>query len=160
MSNILITGIINPIALELIRNFAQHGNNIYTADTSDYTFADKSKYVSRHYKLVLPVKDITIFLSGIVEILKNESIDYIFSISEEGYYISKYSDLIKEQCPNVKILVESIDKIEQLHNKSKFVQLCLDNEIAVPNTIPIQDISDIQEYVKKNNKPVIIKKIY
>lgn len=146
VQKILITGARAPIALELARSFAAHGEVVIMADSLHLTIARWSNKVTKYYVLPSPRYNITDFVSEIQEIIKNEGITHLIPTCEEAIYIACHKE--KFDC---KVWTCDKELMINLHNKYRFYKQ-FNQQLPMPETILVKHFLNWQtsdEYVFK-----------
>jgi predicted ATP-grasp superfamily ATP-dependent carboligase len=126
---ILLTSSRALIAPAVIRNFTSYGHEVITADSMRFGAGSSSNKRLKHIRIPSCRFAEDIFIHKINDIVEDEKIDIIIPLAEEGFYIAKHRNELKCNC-----LVEGIKKIEQLHNKMAFYELCVNAGIKTPYT--------------------------
>jgi predicted ATP-grasp superfamily ATP-dependent carboligase len=155
MKRVLITGARSPAALQLIRNLAKNGFEIYVADSLNHPLSRASKYVKKYFILATPSNKTKEFIANIEKIISQNSINILIPTCEEIFFISKYKSQLMKNC---QIFCDDFLKISQLHNKYEFLNMARDCPISVPETILINDLSDLDKI--KNPTEKVFKPIF
>jgi len=135
---ILLTASRALIAPEIIRNFAKHGHEVITADSMRFGAGNSCSKRIKHIRVPSCRFHENAFIDAIKDIAKKERVELIVPLGEEGYYLAKHKNELPCGC-----FVEEIEKIERLHNKLSFYNVCLDFGIKTPHT-------EIAKYMGKN----------
>ena len=116
---ILLTASRALIAPEIIGNLSKHGHSVITADSMRFGAGNSCNKRVKHIRVPscrFYEKD---FINAINGITEKEQISLILPLGEEGYYLAKYKDELLCDC-----FVEETEKIERLHNKLSFYNVC------------------------------------
>lgn len=157
--NILVTGARSLAALEVIRNFGFYGNTLYAADSVKNPICKYSKFLKKYFFVASSKFDEKRYISQIVGIVNDFSIDVLFPICEEIFYISKNKSIFEKLCPNLKILADDFDKLKLLHNKFEFYKLSQNLGIPAAKSIFVSSKTDLDEFIKENGE-VILRPIF
>lgn len=149
MKKILITGARAPIALELARSFANHGDTVIMSDSLRFTIARWSNSVKKYYLLPSPRFDSINFIAKVQQIIENEGITDLIPTCEEAIYIAFYQTKF-----NCKVWICSPKLIIDLHNKYRFYQK-MNKYLPIPKTVLVKNFSDW-----KASKSYVFKEIY
>ena len=146
MQKILITGARAPIALELARSFANHGEVVIMADSLRFTIARWSNSVAKYYVLPSPRFNLQNFIIELQNIIEKEGITHLIPTCEEAIYIACHKEKF-----NCKVWTCGKDLILNLHNKYHFYQQ-FNQYLPMPETVLVDDFLNWQtseEYVFK-----------
>lgn len=130
---ILFTGARAPVTLELVRNFKMCEWEVYAADSIKPALAQFSKHLKKFFILSAPRFNENDFITDLIKIINENSIDILFPTCEEIFWISKNIDKIRNNC-TVKIICDDIKKLSLLHNKYRFIQFAQAQNLPVPET--------------------------
>ncbi len=114
MARFLVTGARSPVALELTRNLAQHGHDVFLADSLRFPLARHSRYVRKTYFIESPRKCLLQFQDDIVAIVKNENIDVLIPTCEEVFYVSVIKSALES---HVKVFSPNFSLMKTFHSK-------------------------------------------
>lgn len=149
MQKILITGARAPIALELARSFANHGDVVIMADSLRLTIGRWSNSVHKYYLLPSPRYHINDFIIAIQTIIEKEQITHFIPTCEEAIYVAFHKD--KFDC---KVWTSAKQSIIDLHHKYRFYQYS-SPFLPIPKTVLVKNFSNW-----KNSKAYVFKEVY
>ena len=152
---VLVTGARAPVALHVCRLFNQYGADVYATDSISFPLTKVSNSIKRFILTPSPKFETEKYMKAIVNLVKDERIDYLIPTCEEIFYISMYRDEIERYC---KVLVDDFSKLKTLHNKFEFIEMSATLGFEVPLTT-ILDSHDKIEHRLEENK-LVMKKIY
>lgn len=153
--NILVTGARSLAALKVIRNFGFYGNRVYAADSIKNPICKHSKFLRNYFFIASAKFDEKRYISQIISIVNDFSIDVLFPICEEIFYISKNKSEFKKFCPELKILADDFDKLKFLHNKFQFYKISKSLEIPTAKSIFVSSKVALDEFIEKNGKTIL-----
>ena len=145
---ILLTASRALIAPEIIRNLSKYGHLVITADSACFGAGNSSNKRKKHFRIPSCRFYEKEFISAINDIVKNERVELILPLGEEGYYLAKHKNELMCDC-----FACEIEKIEQLHNKLSFYNICMEFGIKTPYT-------EIAEHAEKMETNKIYKRVY
>ena len=96
-----------------------------------------------------PSKDPIGFTKTVADIVKERQIDIVIPTFEEGFFLSRYVELLP-----VPIFAPSFTSLEILHNKYKFVKLCEDLGINTPETYAATNRDKLYDGTKRFSRYV------
>lgn len=148
MKNILIIGGRSPAALEMSR-LLSNKHKIFVTDSFHFGICKYSKHVEKYYKIESPRFNTHLFLSSIIDIIKENKIDLVIPMNEEIFYVSILKSKLKEYTT---VFCEDIDIIKKLHSKKTIHDMVKDiGEIKSPKT---EFINNQEELNKINEKEI------
>jgi len=140
---ILITGSrLYSATLELVRNLAENGHEVYAADTFKHSATNYSNAVKKRFIVPSPRQSELKFINSLIDIINSNEIDYYIPCIEEIIYVAKHLNKIKQKCSKVFIFTDSYDKLLNLHNKREFYKLMDQLKINYPELLDINDITE------------------
>ena len=93
-----------------------------------------------------------------IQIIKEQNIDYVIPCCEEIFYIAKYKNLLEEY---TKVFCMDINLLNKLHNKYEFIKL-LQTILLDSSTIKIPYTKKLSDYNYKSfsSVDIVVKRIY
>lgn len=122
------------MALELSRILGRSGARVIVAESSGGLLCRSSRFVNVLYRTPSPRYQTSEYISALLKIIQNETVDLIIPTCEEIFFISKFKDRLADEC---RVFVPEFEMIETLHRKDRFVDLAQSIGLAVPHTAPI-----------------------
>ena len=148
-SKILVTGgRFNP-STSVIRALHAAGARVDASDPWKLSPALHSNAVDVLHATPSPSKEPIAFTKTVAEIVRERQIDMIIPTFEEGFFLSRYVELLP-----VKLFAPSFNTLEKLHNKYRFSQLCYELGISIPETYAATDQNELHENIKKFDRYV------
>ena len=138
--NILITGGRAPVALELARAFHRAGHTVFMAESLRGHLSQPSVAVKASFVVPAPRQETGAFLEALTRIVEQNQIDLLIPTCEEVFHIAKGLDDLP-----CRVFTEPLDKLDSFHNKWKFALAASDCGLRVPNSILIQNQSDLMQ---------------
>jgi len=154
-SRVLVTGARAPVALHICRLFKQSGAEVYASDCTPFPLTKASNSIKRYISTPSPKFKIKNYIEALVELVKEERIDYVIPTCEEIFYISMYKDVIGKYC---EVLVDDFSKLKTLHHKFEFLKMVETLGFQVPKTMVLTQNTMINDWKEKND--LVMKKIY
>jgi len=153
VNGVLIIGVSTQIGLEIIRSLGRKNIPIYAAGPGREQIGFYSKYPKKRF--ILPFSPEEIFISKLLEILKNNpEIKYLITISERNITVlNKYRDELEK---HVRLLFPSQEVIDYVLDRRKTVEVAQKLGIPVPQTVFIHCFEDV-ERARALTYPVITK---
>ncbi len=152
--NILFTGGRAPATLELARAFHRAGHTIFMAESLRGHLSQPSKVIAKNFVIPAPRQNTNEFINALKTIIVENQIDLLIPTCEEIFYVA----MGKEQLP-CKVFAESIQKLDALHNKWKFVLNASECDLYIPETILVTAKDDML-HAYSRWRELVIKPIY
>jgi hypothetical protein len=144
MRRVLITGGRAPVALDLARQFAAAGAQVFVADSRPFYLARASRVISRAFRVPPPRFAPQAFANAIETIIRRERIDLIVPTCEEVFYLSRFASQL---LPHTKFLCPpDLHVLRMLHDKWRFSHLARDlnvHGVIVPDTWRLESRDDL-----------------
>ncbi|WP_298769959.1 ATP-grasp domain-containing protein [uncultured Shewanella sp.] len=131
MKRFLITCARAPVSLELARNLAKHGHQVFMTDSLRYPLAKNSRSLTQFIQSPSPRNNIEHYQTALLDIIQTHEIDYLLPMCEESFYISKIKDKLTAHC---EVLCPDFELMQQLHSKYDILSLCQNTGISLPKT--------------------------
>jgi glutathione synthase/RimK-type ligase-like ATP-grasp enzyme len=137
--NVLITcGRFFP-SIAIARALHVSGARVDAADPYKLAPTLHSRAVEAAHVVAAPSGDPLSFVADVARIVKERDIDLVVPTWEEGFYLSRYANLIGTQ-----IFAPPFAVIETLHNKANFMSLCAELGLRTPRTVVATDKEEIK----------------
>jgi len=156
MARILLTGGRAPAALELARIFKRAGHRVFLAESQPGNLSETSNAIQAHYHVPPPRQQRDAFIRALKEIIIKDQIDLLIPTCEEVFYVSMG---LNQLAPLCRVYVDSIDRMENLHHKYRFIQLCQGYGLPVPETMPVSTLDDLQDAFQRWPR-LVLKPVY
>ncbi|MFD0961709.1 ATP-grasp domain-containing protein [Paenibacillus chungangensis] len=158
---ILITGTRAPVALDIARRLAAAGHTVFAAESVDYHLCRVSRAIVRSYRVPKPNRDREGYLTAIRRIVQEQRIGMIVPTCEEVFHLAQGKAFI-ELGTGCKVLCESIDTLDRLHSKWKFMELLAGNGILTPYTERAESMEELEEKLRSGrfSSRVVLKPEY
>jgi predicted ATP-grasp superfamily ATP-dependent carboligase len=118
LKKILLTFARSPLTLDLARQLQAAGHRVLTVDSIKTPLCRYSNAVHKNFHVPSPsAGGLNAYLDALLKIVREESVDLLIPIFEEGAAISKYRELFPSSCS---IFAPSFALFQQLHNKWQF----------------------------------------
>jgi predicted ATP-grasp superfamily ATP-dependent carboligase len=138
MLNILLTGGRAPATLELARAIHKAGHTVFMAESLRGHLSQPSNSITKNFYVPPPRQQTSEFINALKTIIIENRISLLIPTCEETFYIAEWSDELP--CA---VLVETISKLNQLHNKWSFVINAIANDLYAPETMLIKTKDDL-----------------
>ena len=126
-------------ATAIVRGFHKAGINVHAADSYKMAPALHSHSTTGHV-VPSPSQEPVRFTESVATIVGEEKIDLVVPSFEEGFYLSRYRDLIPAP-----LFAPPFATIKRLHNKANFTQLCSTLNLPIPQTITVTDCEELRK---------------
>ncbi len=154
---ILLTGARAPVTLTLARTLARQGHTIFVADSFWPHICQSSRAVSRFYELPPPSFQPQKFMARLEQIVLLERIDLVIPTCEEVMYVAygaEHSPLREH------FWVDSLATLEGLHHKGKFIALCQNIGLSVPETHVLEGKAALERFCHNATGKWVFKPAY
>ena len=138
MLNILLTGGRAPAALELARAIHKAGHTVFMAESLRGHLSQPSNAIAKNFYVPPPRQQTSAFINALKTIIIENRISLLIPTGEELFYVAMGSDELP--CA---VFIESINKLNQLHNKWSFVINAIANDLYAPETMLIKSRDDL-----------------
>jgi predicted ATP-grasp superfamily ATP-dependent carboligase len=132
MTNILLTGGRAPAALELARAFHRAGHTVFMAESLRGHLSQPSAAIKANFVVPAPRQEQDAFIVALKNIIEQNKIDLLIPTCEEIFHIA----MRRKELPCI-VFTESINKLDQLHNKWSFVVNAVEYGLSAPETMLI-----------------------
>ncbi|MFK7914574.1 MAG: ATP-grasp domain-containing protein [Pseudomonadales bacterium] len=121
-----------PKCLDLARAFKAAGARVLVAEPHRRHLTGGSRSVAKSFELPSPVSDKAAYLARLQQIIAAEQVDWVIPVSEECLFVSQ---LEPQAIAPARIWGMPFNVIEQLHDKSAFIELCQSLQLPAPATM-------------------------
>ncbi len=150
MSNILLTGGRAPATLELSRAFHRAGHTVFMAESLRGHLSQPSNSITKNFLVPAPRQETAAFIRALNRVIAGNRIDLLVPTCEEIFYISKHREEL-----DCRVFVESIEKLDALHNKWNFFLKAAEHGLPMPRTMLVTSQSDLTEVFSTWDKLVL-----
>src|SRR5882724_8638444 len=142
MKRVLVTGGRAPVALDLARNFAAAGAEVFVADSAPCFLCRSSRSATKAFRVPPPREAPRAFADAIRAIVRREQIDLIVPTCEEVFYLGRYALQLRSETD---LFCADFALLRELHDKWRFTHLARDLGIDVPDTWLLRSSRDLDE---------------
>ncbi|WP_055106864.1 ATP-grasp domain-containing protein [Paenibacillus ihumii] len=128
---ILLTGGRAPATLDLARQLAVAGHQVYMAESCPDHLCVHSRAIVRNYSVPKPNENPDGYISALQEIILLEKIDWLIPTCEEIFFVARGLDRLSQHCL---VFTDSLDKLRCLHSKWEFIGQAREFGLLVPAT--------------------------
>lgn len=154
---ILITGGRAPAALDLARQLAEQGCEVYAADSMASPLIRFSNCIKRYDLLPAPRVDEAAFGKALAAIVKKYGIELLIPTCEEIYYIAK----LRGKLGDCLVFTDEAEKLAALHSKWTFIETVREAGLAAPETKQLRSYAELQQLHDPASKQVwVLKPVY
>jgi predicted ATP-grasp superfamily ATP-dependent carboligase len=136
--NILLTGGRAPAALELARAFHRAGHTVFMAESLRGHLSQPSAAIKANFVVPAPRQQEDAYIVALKKIVEENKIDLLIPTCEEIFHIA----MRREELPCT-VFTESINRLDQLHNKWTFIVNAFEHGLSVPETILITNMESL-----------------
>ena len=129
MKRILITGACAPVSIDLSRRFHAAGHKVFLCDSNRFPIGRFTNQQHSFHRVPSPRHNTASFIIELNELIDQHQIDLLIPTSEECFYISAHRDEL-----HCKVLIESLELLDSLHNKFTFSQTYENEFASIPRT--------------------------
>lgn len=157
--NILITGGRAPATLHLCRLLKKASYNIYTAESIKSHLCKYSNSIKNNFYVPSPNDDYDGYINSLIEIIKDNEIDFVIPTCEEVFHIAKSKSKLEEFCI---VFTDDFYKLNKLHNKFEFINCFKSYGFNVPATWKLTSYDDLKKLVNSFNgdRKFVLKPVY
>jgi predicted ATP-grasp superfamily ATP-dependent carboligase len=152
--NILLTGGRAPAALELARAFHRAGHTVFMAESLRGHLSQPSAAIKANFVVPAPRQEQDAFVVALKNIIEQNQIDLLIPTCEEVFHVA----MRREEFPCT-VFTESIQKLDLLHNKWKFIVNAADHGLSVPESMLITSMDGLL-HAYAQWKELVLKPIY
>jgi predicted ATP-grasp superfamily ATP-dependent carboligase len=138
MANILFTGGRAPATLELVRAFHRAGHTVFMAESLRGHLSEASNAIAKNFYVPPPRQQPAAFTDALRKIIVENRINMLIPTCEEVFYVAK----AREEFPCA-VFVESIKKLNDVHNKWHFVINAIGHDLYAPETMYLNNQDDM-----------------
>jgi predicted ATP-grasp superfamily ATP-dependent carboligase len=136
--NILLTGGRAPAALELARAFHHAGHTVFMAESLSGHLSQPSNAVKANFVVPAPRQEGDAFIVALKKIIEDNKIDLLIPTCEEVFHIA----MGREELPCA-VFTDSINRLDQLHNKWTFITSAAEYGLSIPETMLITTMDSL-----------------
>ena len=144
--NILLTGGRAPATLELARAFNHAGHSVFMAESLRGHLSQPSNAIKANFVVPAPRQETDAYLFALKKIVEENQIDLLIPTCEEVFYTAMAHN-------ELTVFTESIQKLNQLHNKWSFYNS------HTPDTMLIRNRNDMLRAFAQWRK-LVLKPVY
>jgi ATP-grasp domain len=137
---ILITAARSSVSLDLARQFGAAGHTVYAADTTQLNLCIASNSVTKCFRIPSPRYETERFISELVRLVEELSIDLLVPTFEETIYLSDALDHFPSSCH---VFCTPFETTHALHNKWHFANRIASYGFASPRTRLVHSQHDL-----------------
>ena len=152
MAKVLVTCARSPAAIHLGRLLHESGHCVILADTKKFHLGRWRSWPNKCLRHPSPRFESQQFSLWLQQVVKTEAIDCVIPVYEETFHHALNHGLL--DCDH---FCSDIDTLDRLHNKFEFIQFAESLGINVPETILVENISQIES---KLTPEYILKPVY
>jgi len=146
---VLVTGARMWYAINTIRILAKGGHEVFAADSRKLSAGLYSRYLKGKFVYPSVSENGEAFVRCVLEKIEEMEIDVLCPTFEEGFVLSKHSDLLQGR---VKMMIPSYEHIRLLHDKLSMTSYARSLGISVPRTMLLENFEPAD-----SSFPVVIK---
>lgn len=139
---ILLSGGRAPMVLDLVRNLASLDHDVYIAETTRLHICRFSRFIKGSFVVASPRFSPKEHIKGLMNIINEHKIDLFIPTWEDIYLVAKHLDSFPKHCT---VFASPFDLLHKVHNKYLFIQLLQDHHFAIPKTVLIHSIDELQK---------------
>ncbi|GAB4496282.1 MAG: ATP-grasp domain-containing protein [Anaerolineales bacterium] len=136
--NILLTGGRAPATLDLARAFHRAGHTVFMAESLRGHLSQPSNAIKANFVVPAPRQETEAFLAALKKIIRENQIDLLIPTCEEVFHIAKGLDSLP-----CRVFTEPLTKLDDFHNKWKFVVRAGECDLRVPESMLITRQDDL-----------------
>ena len=158
MKTILLTGARAPVTLDLARALSKAGHRVIAAESMEYPLSIHSSAFTRFYPVSAPNLSLENFRDDLLKIIELEKVDLLVPTCEEAFHLSKIRDVLMAK---TKILVDTHEKLAELHSKFQFNEWVRSMGIAAPRSERVSTKEEMKAAIDRMpGKNVVMKPEY
>lgn len=155
----LLTGGRAPATLDLARLLRAGGHQVLIAESLPVHLCQYSQTVAQNLRVPAPRFDQDAFIQALVEHIIEQQIDIFIPTCEEIFHVAHHLQQFPTTC---EVWCESIERLDALHNKTKFAENAQKWGFSVPSSTEVRTRAQLVTVVQKriNNTPIVLKPVY
>lgn len=153
---VLITGARAPAALHLARLFYGAGHRVILADTPARPISAASAACAAYRRLPSPRFAPDAHARAVTDLLREENVDCVIPTCEEVFYLGQ---IWRDHIMPATLFSPSMELLTSVHDKHAFIRLAKSFSLAVPETMLLQDQSDL-ERVRRRCRELVFKPVW
>ncbi len=154
--DVLLTNGWDRIAYNILRGLTSEGLKVAFGTDNYLGMGYYSKYASEKFLHHNYKKSEALFISDLITMIKKFSPKVYIPTGEEIFAVSRNYEILSKT--GILIPISNIKTLEELNNKIISFRIAELSGIPVPQTIVPSDMTDIDDFIKSNGLPVIIKR--
>lgn len=145
-------------SLVLTRNLGESGTRVITGDVTQLAPASLSHFAYKSFTYPDSFNKPERFMDKLVEVAE-EHYDpdgnlVLIPQHHTSFVVAKYRDRLDGL---VKMALPSAEKLDQVHDKGKLAEFCMDNNIRIPPTIVAKSLEELRDRAGEIDYPAFIK---
>ncbi len=144
-AKILITGGRAAVGVDLARYFKALGHEVYVVDSWERHLCAASNAVKESFHTASPNRAFHDYKRDLLRIIEEKGITHVIPVSEEAFYLAAVAPSIPK---NVRVWIETSDKLRQVHDKAAFNQLAREMGLQVPETRVVHSRSELLQTLR------------
>jgi ATP-grasp domain len=139
---VLLTGARAPASLELARLCARAGHEVHVADTGRWHICRGSRLLAGCHRLPAPRAGHARYAAALASLGARLRLDVVVPTCEEVFHLAA----IAPQITAFRIACEPLDRLGALHDKWRFIALCVAAGLPVPRTrlLSVADVRGVE----------------
>ena len=154
--NILITGARAPVALHMLRLLKGAGHRVLLADHLARPLAAASTLHDGYHRLPSFVDAPEAAARALGALLANRAIDLVVPTCEEVLHLAAFW---QAHAPEAVLFAPDLEKLEQVHDKARFIALCADLGLEVPETRHLTSRDDLKP-LRARARDLVLKPVW
>lgn len=156
---VLVTGGRAPVTLDLVRQLHATGYRIFVAESLPYHLCKTSNKVEKCFQVPSPNQRPQQYIDELVAIIEQEQIDHLLPTCEEIFTIATGLERFPTSC---QVWSEPIQRLDQFHNKWRFIQLAKEYGWKTPQTWLIRSKAELTKRLQQvhTEQSWILKPVY
>jgi predicted ATP-grasp superfamily ATP-dependent carboligase len=139
----------------LARALSKAGHRVIAAESMDYPLSIHSSAFTRFYPVTAPNLSLEHFKNDLMKIIDLEKVDLLVPTCEEAFHIAKIRDVLMTK---TKVLVDSHEKLAELHSKFKFNDWVRSMGMAAPRSERVSSKEEMKAAIDRMpGKSVVLK---
>jgi hypothetical protein len=141
---VLVTSGRFPAATPLVRALHEAGARVDVADSYPLSPALHSNRADRAHVIAPPASEPLRFVDDVAEIVRSRGIDLVVPSFEETFFLARYADRVPAP-----IFTSPFATVAELHDKSRFVELCRRVGLPTPATSVVRAQAELAAAVSR-----------
>lgn len=155
MAMVLVTDASGRAALSIIRSLGMRGIEVVATSELNYSTGALSKFCRRSFVYPSPEKNSMKFIKFILNKIQAASYDLIIPSSEfTTVLFSRHKEELERY---TRVAVPCYEKFEKTYDKAKTLEIAQMSNVPYPNTVRVEDPSQLKSIARELSYPVVIK---